>query len=53
MTDYQQKVERRLLCCQTQQFLPTTDPETQKRRLQSDILFDIANTALAFSVLCR
>ena len=26
-----------------------TDPEVRKRNLQSDILFDIANTALAFS----
>ena len=32
-----------------QKFMPATDPEVQKRRLQSDILFDIANTALAFS----
>ena len=32
-----------------QKFMPATDPETQRNRLQSDILFDIANTALAFS----
>ena len=51
MTDYQQKVGETAaaLLPTFQQFLPTTDPETQKRRLQSDILFDIANTALAFS----
>jgi len=51
MTDYQQKVGETAtaLLPTFQQFLPTTDPETQKRRLQSDIFFDIANTALAFS----
>ena len=51
MTDYQQKVGETAtaLLPTFQQFLPTTDPETQKRRLQSDILFDIVNTALAFS----
>ena len=32
-----------------QKFMPSKDPELAKRQLQSDILFDIANTALAFS----
>jgi hypothetical protein len=51
MTDYQQQVGKtaQALLPTFQQFIPTTDPETAKRRLQSDILFDIANTALAFS----
>ena len=30
-------------------YMKGTDPEVRKRNLQSDILFDIANTALAFS----
>jgi len=51
MTDYQQKVGEtaQALLPTFQQFMPTTDPDVAKRRLQSDILFDIANTALAFS----
>ena len=32
-----------------EKYMPVTDPETRKNQLQSDILFDIANTALAFS----
>ena len=32
-----------------EKYMPTTDPETRRNQLQSDILFDIANTALAFS----
>jgi len=31
------------------QYMPTTDSETRRDNLQSDILFDIANTALAFA----
>ena len=51
MTDYQQKVGEtaQALLPTFQQFMPTKDPELAKRALQSDILFDIANTALAFS----
>ena len=51
MTDYQQQVGKtaQALLPTFQQFMPATDPETAKRQLQSDILFDIANTALAFS----
>tara|TARA_A100001388_G_scaffold260909_1_gene229350 strand:+ start:32338 stop:35295 length:2958 start_codon:yes stop_codon:yes gene_type:complete len=51
MTDYQQQVGKtaKALLPTFQQFIPTTDPDVAKRRLQSDILFDIANTALAFS----
>ena len=51
MTDYQQKVGEtaQALLPTFQQFMPTTDPDVAKQRLQSDILFDIANTALAFS----
>jgi hypothetical protein len=32
-----------------EKYMPGTDPETRRNQLQSDILFDIANTALAFS----
>jgi len=32
-----------------QKNMQVTDPETRKNQLQSDILFDIANTALAFA----
>ncbi len=32
-----------------QKNMQTTDPETRKKQLQSQILFDIANTALAFA----
>ena len=32
-----------------EKYMPATDPETRRNQLQSDILFDIANTALAFS----
>ena len=51
MTDYQQNVGKtaQALLPTFQQFMPSTDPEVAKKRLQSDILFDIANTALAFS----
>jgi hypothetical protein len=51
MTDYQQQVGKtaQALLPTFQQFIPTTDPETAKKRLQSDILFDIADTFLAFS----
>jgi hypothetical protein len=51
MTDYQQQVGKtaKALLPTFQQFIPTTDPETTKKRLQSDILFDIADTFLAFS----
>ena len=49
--DYQQKVGETAakLLPITQKFMPTQSAEDRKNALQSDILFDIANTALAFS----
>ena len=51
MTDYNQQIGKTAedLLPVFQKFMPTKDPELAKRQLQSDILFDIANTALAFS----
>ena len=51
MTEYKQDVGKtaEALLPVFRQFMPKTDPEVAKQRLQSDILFDIANTALAFS----
>ena len=51
MTDYQQKVGEtaEALLPAFQKFMPTQSAEDRKNALQSDILFDIANTALAFS----
>jgi hypothetical protein len=51
MTDYQQKVGEtaEALLPTFQAFMPTKSAEERKAALQSDILFDIANTALAFA----
>jgi hypothetical protein len=51
MTDYKQEIGEtaQALLPTFQKFMPTKDPELAKKQLQSDILFDIANTALAFS----
>tara|TARA_R110002072_G_scaffold229656_1_gene386856 strand:+ start:141 stop:2984 length:2844 start_codon:yes stop_codon:yes gene_type:complete len=49
--NYQQKVGEtaEALLPTFQKFMPTQSAEDRKNALQSDILFDIANTALAFS----
>jgi hypothetical protein len=49
--DYQQKVGEtaEALLPTFQAFMPTKSAEERKEALQSDILFDIANTALAFA----
>jgi hypothetical protein len=51
MMDYQQKVgdTAKALLPTFQAFMPTKSAEERKEALQSDILFDIANTALAFA----
>jgi len=51
MMDYQQKVGEtaEALLPSFQKFMPTMSAEDRKAALQSDILFDIANTALAFA----
>jgi hypothetical protein len=51
MMDYQQKVGEtaEALLPAFQKFMPTQSAEDRKAALQSDILFDIANTALAFA----
>jgi hypothetical protein len=51
MMDYQQKVGEtaEALLPTFQAFMPTKSAEERKEALQSDILFDIANTALAFA----
>ena len=51
LTNYQQKVGEtaEALLPAFQKFMPTQSAEDRKNALQSDILFDIANTALAFA----
>ena len=51
LTNYQQKVGEtaEALLPAFQKFMPTQSAEDRKDALQSDILFDIANTALAFA----